>query len=251
LAFIVYLFGPVSGAHVNPAVSVAVYFQKKINAKQLGGYIAAQLAGAALALIIYKLLKGEAGSDVQVKIMQFSDAGRYMLGELLSSIIFVFGVMAVVRGVVSKSLSGFFVGMSLCMATLITIFTFLLSSGGAVPPSFNPAVAFSAGVLDMGYVGVLTYMVVPLIGGLIASLLAHAVYGCTLCGTCDTDNSSGVCASTCSCETCMKSLLGLFGLSKSNQTASVSTSNKTSETTKDEEVGAEIKSNSDTSNHIA
>lgn len=54
LAFIVFFGGSLSGAHVNPAISLAKYLGGKLNSKQLAGYVASQLAGAVSALYIIK-----------------------------------------------------------------------------------------------------------------------------------------------------------------------------------------------------
>src|SRR5690606_28455418 len=52
----IYAFGNVSGAHVNPAVSIAFAVAKKFPAKQLLPYIISQLAGAVLASVTLKFL---------------------------------------------------------------------------------------------------------------------------------------------------------------------------------------------------
>lgn len=52
-------FANTSGAHINPAVSLAFYFQKKINLKELIGYVIVQIIGASLAALSLKQLYPE------------------------------------------------------------------------------------------------------------------------------------------------------------------------------------------------
>ncbi len=53
LATLIYMGGPISGAHYNPAVTLAALFRKKITLKQAVGYVIMQLLGAGVAYFIY------------------------------------------------------------------------------------------------------------------------------------------------------------------------------------------------------
>ena len=53
LAALIYMGGPISGAHYNPAVTLAALFRKKITLKQAIGYIIMQLLAAGAAYVIY------------------------------------------------------------------------------------------------------------------------------------------------------------------------------------------------------
>jgi aquaporin Z len=54
LAVIILLIGGVSGAHVNPAVSVAMYLKGALSLTELAAYSTAQIVGGASALYAYK-----------------------------------------------------------------------------------------------------------------------------------------------------------------------------------------------------
>jgi aquaporin Z len=56
LALIVFLIGGISGAHVNPAVSLAFYMKGALSMTELLSYIAVQMAGGAGALVAFKAL---------------------------------------------------------------------------------------------------------------------------------------------------------------------------------------------------
>jgi aquaporin Z len=56
LALIILLVGGISGAHVNPAVSLAMFIKSAITAAEFGGYVVSQLLGATAAFYAYKAL---------------------------------------------------------------------------------------------------------------------------------------------------------------------------------------------------
>ncbi len=56
LALVVFLFGNISGGHVNPAVSLAMYLKGSLSVTELALYIVAQALGAASSLYIYNAL---------------------------------------------------------------------------------------------------------------------------------------------------------------------------------------------------
>lgn len=55
LALVVFLLGSTSGAHVNPAVSLAFWLKGALSNLELAGYMAAQLLGGAAALYTYRV----------------------------------------------------------------------------------------------------------------------------------------------------------------------------------------------------
>jgi aquaporin Z len=55
LALVVFLIGNISGSHVNPAISFAMFMANKINSSDMVGYVAAQLLGGASAYYAYKM----------------------------------------------------------------------------------------------------------------------------------------------------------------------------------------------------
>jgi|UniRef100_A0A6C0K7D7 aquaporin Z len=56
LALIILLVGGISGAHVNPAVSLAMFIKSAITGAEFGGYVVSQLLGATAAFYAYKAL---------------------------------------------------------------------------------------------------------------------------------------------------------------------------------------------------
>jgi aquaporin Z len=55
LAVIILLIGKISGAHVNPAISAAMYARGTLSAPELGAYVASQVAGGVASLYAYRV----------------------------------------------------------------------------------------------------------------------------------------------------------------------------------------------------
>jgi aquaporin Z len=55
LAVIILLIGKISGAHVNPAISAAMYVKGALSAQELGAYVASQVAGGVASLYAYRV----------------------------------------------------------------------------------------------------------------------------------------------------------------------------------------------------
>jgi len=57
LALVIFMIAGLSGGHVNPAVSLAMYMNGDLNSSHLAGYVVAQLLGGASAYYAYKMSK--------------------------------------------------------------------------------------------------------------------------------------------------------------------------------------------------
>lgn len=148
----VYTIGHVSGAHINPAVTTALWIIGKIKENDAINYLLAQFLAAGLANITVLIIKGSNSFlNVQDKL-----TGGIVVGfaETIGMIIFTFGLMAVVSGKVSQSLSGLVVGGSLLLGIIVAS---LFGSNGVL----NPAVALGIGSFNF------MYLVGPMIGAYI------------------------------------------------------------------------------------
>ncbi len=89
LMVMVFAGGHISGAHYNPAVTVGVFIRGKVNGADVGPYVVAQLAGAAVAaLVVSKFLRaGVAVSPITLKL------GPALLAEFLFTFALVYVVL--------------------------------------------------------------------------------------------------------------------------------------------------------------
>lgn len=83
------VFGPISGAHFNPAVTLAFLLRKAIAGKEAASYIAAQVMGAALGAIVANLMFGSSWFEV-------SEISRFSLPTFLGEIVATWGLVLLI-----------------------------------------------------------------------------------------------------------------------------------------------------------
>jgi len=151
LALFVYTIGPISGSHINPAVTVGLWSIAKIKTDEAIKYILSQVVGAFLALQLVSLL------GLNIANVSAVDSLAVGVAEALGAFFLVFGICSVVYGKVSDVASGIVIGGSL----LLGITAAASFSNGVL----NPAVAIGIGSVS------LTYLLAPLVGGVAAAKL--------------------------------------------------------------------------------
>lgn len=139
LALFVYSIGPISGCHINPAVTLAQLSVKKISAKEAVFYILAQFVGALVAIMLAKVFVVVSPAVGAV----FS--GKVFLAEMLGAFFFNFGIAAVVYGKAKEQMSGLVVGGSLLLGVLVAS---VCGAAGIL----NPAVAVALNSATIVYV---------------------------------------------------------------------------------------------------
>lgn len=83
------IFGPISGAHFNPAVTLAFLLRKAIAGSEAASYIAAQVMGAALGAIVANLMFGSSWFEV-------SEISRFSLPTFLGEIVATWGLVLLI-----------------------------------------------------------------------------------------------------------------------------------------------------------
>ncbi len=166
LMVMVYMGGHISGAHYNPAVTLAVLMQKKIDGKEAGMYIIFQVMGSLAAALIAYLITGNTFAPSPGPTAS-------TLSALLVEAIFTFALVSVVLNVaVSKGTSGNnYFGLAIGFTILAAAFAGGSISGGA----YNPAVGIGPCLIDTLVGGnsslsnVWLYIVGPVAGAIIGS----------------------------------------------------------------------------------
>ncbi|HWB39627.1 MAG TPA: aquaporin [Gemmatimonadales bacterium] len=172
LMIMVFMGGHISGAHYNPAVSVACAMRKKLPWSEVAPYVAAQLLGAmAAAFTVYGLLD----QTFTLAPAEGFSATRAVVVEAL----YTFALALVVLNVatIQKTKGNSFYGLAIGFTIVVAAFAGGPLSGGA----FNPAVGFGPilvhSILGDGTLGTLwIYFVGPLLGAVVAAA-AFAVQG--------------------------------------------------------------------------
>ena len=160
-----------SGGHMNPVVTVAMWATKQISAIKAAGYIVAQVVGAMLALVVVTQFVNAAPVDAltgQVSavfnVPNLTEQWRPVLGELLGALVFGLAVAAAVMGRKNSHESGFIVGGGLLVGLII-------ASLGS-PAVVNPAVAIGLSAYHMeNFWTVTAFAIAPLVGGVAGAWL--------------------------------------------------------------------------------
>jgi aquaporin Z len=167
LMVMVYAGGHVSGAHYNPAVTLAVWLRGRCAASDVPGYMAAQVGGALVAALAVGVLKGDA-------MHQVAPGTLSVVPALLAETLFTFALAWVVlNAATAKGTSGnSFYGLAIGFTVMSGAFAVGPVSGGV----FNPAVA--AGVTAMGLssaASIWIYLVADFAGGALAAATFNAI----------------------------------------------------------------------------
>jgi aquaporin Z len=165
LMVMVYAGGHISGAHYNPAVTLAVLLRGRCELKDAIAYWVAQfLAAAAAAAVVYYLKDtGGAGEDLKATVPQV----------LLAEFLFTFALAYVVlNAATAKGTSGnSFYGLAIGFTVLVGAFAVGGISGGA----FNPAVATGAAIMKLwNPAQVWMHFVADFAGGALAAIAFRA-----------------------------------------------------------------------------
>ncbi len=103
-----YAIGPISGCHLNPAVSIGLWFGKRFPASDLLPYIVGQLAGAIVgAGVLYLIATGKAGFDISGGMAsngygEHSPGGYSLFSGLVSEVVLTFMFLMIILGATDK-----------------------------------------------------------------------------------------------------------------------------------------------------
>ena len=160
LMVMVYAGGHISGAHYNPAITLAIWLRGKLPQSDVLPYLAAQIAGAVVSAFLVTHFRG-AGSETPLT-QPLRAAGAEFLGTF--ALAWVVLNVATAKGTAGNSFYGAAIGMVVASG----IFLF----GGISGAVFNPAVAVAGGILNLlPLQTVALYTVVCTVAGLAAAKL--------------------------------------------------------------------------------
>ena len=167
LTVMVYMGGPISGAHYNPAVTLAVMMRGKIAAGEAFKYMLVQILAAACAAILFYLIYGRTfapAPNPQLNVMK----------ALAVEMLFTFALASVVLNVATskKSAGNSYFGLAIGFTVMACAF----AGGGISGGAYNPAVGLGPIMVDTilgGKSGLHAwlYLVGPLAGGAVAAIV--------------------------------------------------------------------------------
>jgi len=172
-----YAIGPISGCHINPAVSVGAWFAGRLKTVDLIGYWVGQFIGATLgALVIYFIARGVGGGyDIATSGLGQNGFGPGYQGgysltaaivyEFVATLLFVLVILGSTQKSAPTGFAGLVIGLSLVAIHLLGIHI----TGTSVNParSFGPAVFVGGQAIQQLWV----FLLIPTLGGATAGLL--------------------------------------------------------------------------------
>jgi glycerol uptake facilitator-like aquaporin len=160
LVALILTFGPISGGHFNPAVTIADASQGGLSWRDVPLYIAAQLAGAVAGVFVAHLMFGEA-------LFQLSEHVRAGGAQFFSEFVATFGLLAVIWGCSRKRSES----VPMAVGLYITGAYWFTASTSFANPAVTAARALTNTFAGIRPVDALGFIAAQLAGALVATLL--------------------------------------------------------------------------------
>ncbi len=158
---VIYVFGNISGSHINPSVTIALLLGKIMTKKDASFYIIAQILGAILASGLLKFMFPE-----NLTLGATLPSGGLFQSFILEAVL-TFFLMLTILGITSKkefsAMAGLMIGL---VVAGIILFAGPISGG-----SFNPARSFAPALVSGNLTALWIYIIAPILGAILAMLL--------------------------------------------------------------------------------
>ncbi|PFK39777.1 aquaporin [Bacillus cereus] len=167
-----YSIGTISGCHINPAVSIAMFINERMNAKELGCYLLAQVLGGLLGTTtLVTILKSANLSLDNLGQNGFGKLGLpgSFLVEFILTFVFILVIIAVTGKKGNAQFAGLVIGFTLVLVHLLGI----PLTGTSVNPARSLAPALFAGGEAISQLWV--FIVAPILGGIVAAIVGKFV----------------------------------------------------------------------------
>ena len=165
----VYATGHLSGAHINPAVTVAFTLSRHFPSRDAAAYVVAQLAGASAGELLLLAVWPSAPADLGATVPSVS-AGSAFVYELVLTALLMFVIMAVATDTRA-------VGAAAAIAIGGTVGLDALFGGPVTGASMNPARSFGPALAAGQWDDFWIYVLAPVVGAAIGALAYQLVRG--------------------------------------------------------------------------
>jgi aquaporin Z len=168
-----YVIGPISGCHINPAVSLAMLLSNKMTLRDFVGYVIAQIIGAiAASALLYLIIKST--GELVTNLGQNGYGAGYGIGisagmawvvELILTFVFIYTILGVTSRSDNSRISGIVIGLTLTFVHILGIGL----TGTSVNParSLGPALMLGGEALSTLWV----FVTAPFAGSVLALLV--------------------------------------------------------------------------------
>ena len=171
-----YVIGDISGCHINPAVSIGMWIDGRLNGKDLVAYIIFQCIGAIVGICLLVLIINSApslGGYLTTGLGQNGFGSASLVGidvigaiivEIILTFVFVFTVLGVTKKAENGAVAGIVIGLTLALVHIMGI----PLTGTSVNPARSLAPALFMGGQALQQVWV--FILAPIVGAIIAGL---------------------------------------------------------------------------------
>ena len=158
----IYILGHISGAHINPAVTIGLYFADRIPKKIIIPFVSSQIFGAIIASFVLKVLFPQ-HENLGATISSVSIKNTFILETFLSFFLMCIILVSSKKIFKDKNLSGVIIG------TTITLEAFLF--GSLTGASMNPARSIGPALVSGNFNMIWIYITAPVLGTSLASIV--------------------------------------------------------------------------------
>jgi len=162
LVVLIGMFGPISGAHFNPAVTAVFALKKEITTTDAAGYVVAQIAGGIVGVLVAHAMFDES-------VLQISDKVRSGPAQWLSEWVAVFGLVATILLTLRANPAA----VSAAVGLYITAAYWFTASTSFANPAVTVARALSDTFAGIAPSGVIAFIVAQCLGALAAALFGR------------------------------------------------------------------------------
>ncbi|PEV96092.1 aquaporin [Bacillus cereus] len=167
-----YSIGTISGCHVNPAVSIAMFINKRMTAEELAYYVMAQILGALLGTVTLVTILKSSGMTLnnlgQNSFGNLGASGSFLV-EFVLTFVFILVIVAVTGKKGNANLAGIVIGLTLVLVHLLGISL----TGTSVNPARSLAPALFAGGEAISQLWV--FIIAPILGGIAAAIVGKSL----------------------------------------------------------------------------
>lgn len=181
LMAMIYTIGPISGCHINPAVTLAMVLTKRIKVGQAVGYMVVQVIGAIIgAGLVLAIAKGNGFVPTPDNFGingygAHSPNGYNLLAAFLAEAFFTMLLVVTVLGATDSKAPAGFAGLAIGLMLTVTNLATIPVTNASINParSIGPAVYVGGWAIEQLWL----FIAAPLAGGIIAAIVHMALHG--------------------------------------------------------------------------
>ena len=173
VALVIHAFGSTSGAHINPAVTVALAATRRFPWREVGPYVVAQLVGAVVGGLLVVAAFGTGSVDVSnVGAVAFGPGVGYLRAILVEAMGTFLLMLAIMALAVDKRAAAGWAGLMIGLSVTCVVIVFGPVTGAAINPAraFGPFAASALVGGDVPWSQLWAYVLGSLLGALVAAI---------------------------------------------------------------------------------